>query len=100
MFEIEQTDEYERWFGKLRDTNAKARIDTRLRRVRRGNLGDARPVGAGVSELRIDYGPGYRIYFFRRNLQVIMLLAGGDKGTQAADIARAITLCEAIRSKT
>jgi len=73
----------------LRDVTAQSRIAVRLRRVSIGNLGDAKPVGGGVSELRIDQGPGYRLYFTRRGLEVVILLCGGDKRTQAADIKRA-----------
>jgi putative addiction module killer protein len=93
---IRQTNEYRRWFGALRDNRAKARILARLRRVSAGNLGDARAVGGGVSELRIDYGPGYRIYFTRRGGQVVLLLTGGDKSRQEADIARAQRLASAL----
>ncbi len=73
----------------MRDVTAQSRIAVRLRRVSIGNLGDAKPVGGGVSELRIDQGPGYRLYFTRRGLEVVILLCGGDKRTQAADIKRA-----------
>lgn len=73
----------------MRDVTAQSRIAVRLRRVSIGNLGDAKPVGGGVSELRIDQGPGYRLYFTRRGLELVILLCGGDKRTQAADIKRA-----------
>lgn len=86
MIEVRQTDEYEKWFDSLRDRQAKARIDVRIRRLSLGNPGDARPVGEGVSELRIDYGPGYRVYFVQRADVLIVLLAGGDKRTQDQDI--------------
>lgn len=86
MIEVRQTDEYERWFDSLRDRQAKARIDIRVRRLSLGNPGDAKPVGEGVSELRIDYGPGYRVYFVQRADVLIVLLAGGDKRTQNQDI--------------
>ncbi len=89
MIEIRQTIEYARWFGALRDRTAKARIDIRLRRLSLGNPGDAKPVGDGISELRIDYGPGYRIYYVRQGSMLIVLLAGGDKSSQARDIRRA-----------
>jgi putative addiction module killer protein len=86
VIEVRQTDEYEKWFDSLRDRQAKARIDVRIRRLSFGNPGDARPVGEGVSELRIDYGPGYRVYFVQRADVLIVLLAGGDKRTQDQDI--------------
>jgi putative addiction module killer protein len=98
MFEIEETDHYRRWFAKLKDATAKSRIDMRLRRMRRGNFGDAKSIDRGVSELRIDYGPGYRVYFMRKDKIVIMLLAGGDKKSQPRDIERALGLADAIRS--
>jgi putative addiction module killer protein len=86
LIEVRQTDEYEKWFDSLRDRQAKARIDIRVRRLSLGNPGDAKPVGEGVSELRIDYGPGYRVYFVQRADVLIVLLAGGDKRTQNQDI--------------
>ncbi|MGC8540648.1 MAG: type II toxin-antitoxin system RelE/ParE family toxin [Phycisphaerae bacterium] len=92
MPEIRQTEQYEQWFNGLRDRQAKARIDVRIRRLSLGNPGDARSVGQGVSELRIDYGPGYRVYFTRHGEWVVILLVGGDKRTQARDIKTAIEL--------
>jgi putative addiction module killer protein len=86
VIEVRQTDEYEKWFDSLRDRQARARIDIRVRRLSLGNPGDAKPVGEGVSELRIDYGPGYRVYFVQRADVLIVLLAGGDKRTQNQDI--------------
>jgi putative addiction module killer protein len=94
--EIRQTVEYSRWFEKLRDTAAKARIDVRIRRLQLGNPGDVRPISAGVSELKIDYGPGYRVYFVRRGHELIVLLAGGDKRTQRRDIERALHLARSL----
>lgn len=89
MFEIRQTHEYALWFERLRDREAKARIDARIRRVSLGNFGDSKSVGSGVSELRVNHGPGYRIYFARRGAEVIILLCGGDKDSQPRDIERA-----------
>jgi putative addiction module killer protein len=92
MLEIRETKIYARWFSKLRDRRAKARIDTRIRRLSLENPGDVKPVGEGVSELRIDYGQGYRVYFIQRGSAVIVLLAGGDKRTQQRDIKQALEL--------
>jgi len=89
MIEIRQTEVYASWFARLRDRQARARIDVRIRRLSLGNPGDVRPVGEGVSELRIDYGPGYRVYFVQRGAVLIILLAGGDKRTQDGDIQTA-----------
>jgi len=82
MIEVRQTDEYAEWFKGLRDRQVRARINTRIRRLSLGNPGDVKPVGEGVSELRIDYGPGYRVYFVPRGETIVILLAGGDKRTQ------------------
>ena len=92
MFEIRKTETYAKWLDGLRDIHARARIQVRVERLAVGNPGDVRPVGEGVSELRIDYGPGYRVYFTMRGSTVIILLAGGDKRTQAADIKTALRL--------
>lgn len=92
MNEIRKTDTYARWLDSLRDIHARARILARVERLAAGNPGDVKPVGEGVSELRIDYGPGYRIYFTMRGRAVIILLAGGDKRTQATDIKTALRL--------
>lgn len=92
MFEIRQTVVYSHWFGGLRDPRAKARIDIRIRRLSLGNPGDVRPVGEGISELRVDYGPGYRVYFVQRGVEFVVLLAGGDKSSQVDDIRRAKVL--------
>lgn len=96
MIEIRQTDEYERWFEGLRDLNAQLRIGARIRRVSLGNLGDVKPVGEGVSELRIPYGPGYRVYLTQRGETLIILLAGGDKSSQRRDIERAKELARGL----
>ena len=92
MIEIRKTDEFAQWLDGLRDTKARARIQARLDRVAEGNPGDVKPVGEGVSELRIDFGPGYRVYFKSRGRELIVLLAGGDKKTQANDIKMALHL--------
>jgi putative addiction module killer protein len=89
MVEIRQTDLYARWFEKLRDHRARARILIRIRRLSLGNAGDVAPVGEGVSEMRIDYGPGYRVYFTRQTETIVVLLAGGDKRSQQRDIGKA-----------
>jgi putative addiction module killer protein len=94
MFDLIKSETFERWIRGLRDRQAMVRINARLRRVSEGNLGDAKALREGVSELRIDYGPGYRVYFMRRGPVVIVLLAGGDKRTQDADIARAIEIAK------
>lgn len=92
MIEVRQTPEYAEWFKSLRDRMARNRIDVRVRRLSLGNLGDVKPVGEGVNELRIDHGPGYRVYFVQRGSVLIVLLAGGDKSTQDKDIRKAKTL--------
>jgi putative addiction module killer protein len=80
---------FDEWLRELRDTNAVARVLARIGRIRRGNLGDCKPVGEGVSELRVDYGPGYRIYFGQQGQTLVILLCGGDKRTQERDIRQA-----------
>jgi putative addiction module killer protein len=92
VIEIRQTETFAAWFRKLRDRRSRARIQVRIDRLSLGNPGDSKPVGEGVSELRIDYGPGYRVYFVRRGDTVIVLLAGADKSTQARDISTALRL--------
>jgi putative addiction module killer protein len=94
VLEVFQSATYQKWFKKLRDSRAQARIDARIRRLSMGNAGDAKAVGGGVSELRINYGPGYRVYFTQRRLRVVVLLCGGDKRTQAGDIERAIEIAK------
>lgn len=89
MFTVSQTKEFGDWFDGLRDAKAKASIAARIRRLEIGNPGDAEPVGAGVSELRIHVGAGYRVYFAKRGKEFVILLCGGDKSTQKRDIAKA-----------
>lgn len=92
MIEIRKTDVFIQWLDTLRDIQARARIQARIERLAAGNPGDVEPVGEGVSELRIHYGPGYRVYFRQRRRELIILLAGGDKSTQARDIKAALRL--------
>ena len=87
--EIRQTELFARWLASLRDRRARMRITARIRRLSLGNFGDVKPVGGGISEMRVDYGPGYRVYFVQRGETLVILLAGGDKSTQGRDIARA-----------
>ena len=89
IIEVRQTQVYSDWFDSLRDQQARARINIRIRRLSLGNFGDAKMVGEGVSELRIDYGPGYRVYFVKRDKQIVILLVGGDESTQERDIKKA-----------
>ena len=96
MLEVRKTREFADWLDGLRDLRGRARVQARIQRLAMGNPGDVAPVGAGVSELRIPFGPGYRVYFIRRGKQLIVLLAGGDKSTQSADIRRAKRLAEGI----
>jgi len=90
MFELVSTRTFDAWIETLRDRQARQRIAARLTRLQAGNPGDVKALGEGISELRIDYGPGYRIYFTRRGPLVVLLLCGGDKSTQAKDIKKAI----------
>ncbi len=94
VIEIRKTETYSKWLDGLRDIHARARILVRVERLAAGNPGDVRPVGKGVSELRIDYGPGYRVYFTKRGQEVVILLAGGDKRTQAKEIKTALRLVQ------
>jgi putative addiction module killer protein len=89
MYEVRETAVYAKWFASLRDRTAKARIVTRVLYLGDGNFGDAKSVGEGVHELRLHFGPGYRVYFALRGERIILLLCGGDKGSQQRDIARA-----------
>jgi putative addiction module killer protein len=94
--EIRKTDVFAKWIDGLRDLRARARIQARIERLAMGNPGDVRPVGEGVSELRLDYGPGYRVYYKKRERRLIILLAGGDKSTQARDIKAALRLARGL----
>ena len=94
MIEIRQTDAYAKWFDGLRDRAAQARINVRIRRLSLGNPGDVMSVGKRVSELRVDYGPGYRVYFTKQGITVFILLAGGEKRTQEQDIRKALELAQ------
>ncbi|HNP80323.1 MAG TPA: type II toxin-antitoxin system RelE/ParE family toxin [Nitrospira sp.] len=96
MFEIRKTKTFAKWLDGLRDMRARARVQVRIERLGTGNAGDAKSVGEGVSEMRIDYGPGYRVYFTKRGSEVIVLLAGGDKRTQDADIRTALRLARSL----
>jgi len=92
MIEIRKTDNFAKWIDGLHDIRARARILVRIERLATGNPGDVKPVGEGVSELRIDYGPGYRVYYKKQGQKVVILLTGGDKNTQAKDIKTALRL--------
>lgn len=96
MIEIRKTDIFANWFGRLKDRRAKARIQARIDRLETGHFGDVAPVGEGVSELRIFYGPGYRVYFVQRGSVVVILLSGGDKSTQDSDIIKAKELAKKL----
>ena len=92
MYAIRTTDIFTNWLDSLRDINARARVLARIERFATGNPGDVKPVGKGVSEMRIDYGPGYRVYYTKKGRTVVILLSGGDKRTQAGDIKKALAL--------
>jgi putative addiction module killer protein len=96
MIEVRRTAVFQKWTERLRDRNALARINMRIARLELGNAGDAKSVGEGVRELRIDYGPGYRVYFIEREKVVAILLCGGDKSTQSADIDQAKKLAKEV----
>lgn len=95
MIEVRQTPEFTKWLAGLRDRNATLRIAARLRRAELGNLGDAKFFD-GIGELRVDYGPGYRLYFVKRGAEIVVLLVGGDKTTQKQDIKRAIAVAKEV----
>jgi putative addiction module killer protein len=96
MIEVRQTTTFAKWLKSLGDQNAKARIAIRIRRLSLGNVGDVKPVGKGVSEMRVDYGPGYRVYFVKKGNAIVILLTGGDKRSQKKDIEAAITLAKEL----
>ncbi len=96
MIEIRKTERFAKWLDDLRDLRARARIQARIERLAGGNPGDVRPVGEGVSEMRLDFGPGYRVYFKKHGEAWIVLLAGGDKSTQARDIRAALRLARGL----
>ena len=99
MIDFKQTETFRKWRLKMKDERARAIIASRLDRLAFGNAGDVKPVGQGISELRIDYGPGYRVYFLRRGDQIVILLCGGDKSSQAKDIETAKRLAEEWREE-
>lgn len=96
MFTVLQTEVFQDWLDALKDVRGRVRIAAQLRRIEAGNLGDWKTVGGGVSEMRVDFGPGYRLYFTRRQNIIIVMLAGGDKSTQARDIKRAQALLQQL----
>ena len=99
MIEVRQTSTYSKWIAELRDRRAVNRIDIRIRRLSIGNSGDVKSVGEGVSELRIDYGPGYRVYFVQRGKVIVILLCGGDKHTQDRDIKTAKSIARELKDE-
>ena len=94
MFEIIQSATFANWLSSLKDTQARMRIYARLDRIAMGNFGDAQPVGGGLTELRIHYGPGYRLYCMQREMRVVVILCGGDKSSQSRDIEQAKTIAK------
>jgi len=99
VIEVRKTEVFIQWLDGLRDIQARARVQARIERLATGNPGDVEPVGAGVSELRINYGPGYRVYFKKRGRELIILLGGGDKSTQAKDIKAALRSARDLSEK-
>lgn len=96
MLRVVKTDLFAAWLDGLRDTRARAKVQVRIERLIAGNSGDVEPVGGGVSEMRVDYGPGYRVYFKRRGHELVILLAGGNKSTQSSDIKNALRLAREL----
>ena len=96
MLTVHETEVFTNWFIGLRDRRAKSRLEARIQRLALGNAGDVKPVGEGISEMRIDYGPGYRVYFIQQGQMVVVLLAGGDKRTQDRDIRMALELARGL----
>ncbi|MBE8610741.1 type II toxin-antitoxin system RelE/ParE family toxin [Psychrobacter glacincola] len=99
MYSIYTTEVFDKWFGKLKDQQAKKRIQVRIDRVEDGNFGDSEPIGEGVSELRLFFGPGYRVYYCQQGQRVVILLAGGDKSTQSKDITIALQLAKELEEE-
>jgi putative addiction module killer protein len=97
VVEVRQTERFAQWLQDLRDLRGRAKVQVRIERLIGGNPGDVRPVGSGVSELRIDYGPGYRVYYQQKDSRLIILLAGGDKSSQVRDIEEALMLSRQIK---
>jgi len=97
MYTVLRSIEFDEWLTGLKDFKAKARVLARIRSAEHGNLGDVRPVGEGISEMRIHYGPGYRVYFMQQGKLLILLLTGGDKSSQKRDIRKAILLAQGIK---
>lgn len=99
MYSIYTTEVFDKWFSKLKDQQAKKRIQVRIDRVEDGNFGDSEPIGEGVSELRLFFGPGYRVYYCQQGQRVVILLAGGDKSTQSKDITIALQLAKELEEE-
>ena len=97
MLEVRRTEFFDDWLRGLKDSRAKAKVAARIDRLAAGNPGDVKPVGGGISEMRIDYGPGYRVYFKQQGTKVIILLVGGDKSTQDADIKTAVAIAAQLK---
>ena len=99
MYEVRKTENFAKWLDGLRDIHARARVQVRIERLATGNPGDVKPVGEAVSELRINYGPGYRVNYTMRGRELVILLAGGDKRTQAKDINTALRLARNLQEQ-